>query len=240
MSAWKTLEPGAGSAPGSYDPDYYPVELLSLVKWTPARVLDVGCSRGATGRALKQRYPGVHVTGIEPEPVAAAEAARHLDQVHARPLEQVPVDAFPASGFDTVVLADVLEHLYNPWKALLALKPRLAPGGRLLISLPNARNAWLLNELAEGRFTYDTAGLLDVTHVRFFTLHEAQRMLAETGYVVEKLSFNVDERLAQLIPSLPESGVKDLDYGSLRLRGLDRQAFLECLSLQLLLIAKVA
>jgi 2-polyprenyl-3-methyl-5-hydroxy-6-metoxy-1,4-benzoquinol methylase len=93
------------------------------------------------------------------------------------------------------MLADVLEHLYDPWANLVKLGRHLAPGGKVYASIPNARNYWLISELVQGRWTYQSAGLLDVTHIRFFTLRECQRMFAETGYQVEKIVSVRDPRV---------------------------------------------
>jgi 2-polyprenyl-3-methyl-5-hydroxy-6-metoxy-1,4-benzoquinol methylase len=103
-----------------------------------------------------------------------------------------------AGQIDTVIVADVLEHLVNPWQVLVRLKSRLAPGAQVIASIPNARNIWLIwRLLTKGRWEYTERGLLDVTHLRFFTAEEIRRMFEETGYTVETYQMS-------MLPSLIE------------------------------------
>lgn len=178
-------------------PDSARPELTALMTDTPKRVLELGCHKGAMGAAIKQRFPGVHYTGIEINPDTAAIARTRLDEVLCEDLLTLDTDTHPAFAekFDALMLADVLEHLYDPWAMLVKLGRHLAPGGKVYASIPNARNYWLISELIQGRWTYQTAGLLDVTHIRFFTLRECQRMFAETGYQAEKIVSVRDPRV---------------------------------------------
>jgi 2-polyprenyl-3-methyl-5-hydroxy-6-metoxy-1,4-benzoquinol methylase len=84
----------------------------------------------------------------------------------------------------TVLLLDVLEHLYDPWRALARIRTWLAPGTRVLASVPNIRNLANLEELAAGRWEYGPHAVLDITHVRFFTRATLRRLFEETGYAV--------------------------------------------------------
>jgi len=168
--------------------DYVNEPMLQGVPGQPARVLELGCAGGAFGGALKARHPGAHITGIEPGHAAAEVAATRIDRVIASRLEEVD---FAAEGlapgtFDLVVAGDVLEHMVNPWAALVRVRPLIAPGGTLLACLPNVRNFQLIIALAlEGRFEYAERGLLDITHLRFFTLEEIRRMFEQTGYLLD-------------------------------------------------------
>lgn len=178
-------------------PDSARPELTALIADTPRRVLELGCHKGAMGAAIKQRFPGVHYTGIEINPDTAAIARTRLDEVLCEDLLALDTDTHPAFAgkFDALMLADVLEHLYDPWANLVKLGRHLAPGGKVYASIPNARNYWLISELIQGRWTYQSSGLLDVTKIRFFTLRECQRMFAETGYQVEKIVSVRDPRV---------------------------------------------
>lgn len=94
------------------------------------------------------------------------------------------------------VAADVLEHLVNPWNLLERLKPFLAPDARLLASIPNVRNVGFVSELLQGgRWEYGDHGLLDVTHLRFFTLSEIARMFDETGFKGDGFVVNISPAL---------------------------------------------
>ena len=175
----------------AFDPRYHEVprtEIASFIAEPPGAVLDVGCGAGATGKLLKEKFPGTRVIGIEINPRAAEHARRFLDQVICAPIEDVDLarDA-PGANVTTVLLLDVLEHLYDPWRALVRVRGWLAPGTRVLASVPNIRNLAVLDDLAAGRFQYAENGVLDVTHVRFFTREELRRMFEETGYRVRNL-----------------------------------------------------
>jgi GT2 family glycosyltransferase/2-polyprenyl-3-methyl-5-hydroxy-6-metoxy-1,4-benzoquinol methylase len=171
----------APAALGAYHLNDRP-ELAALVPAEARRILDVGCAGGRLGRRLKAGTER-EVVGIEVDPAAAAEARRHLDEVW--PLDLDAVERLPAGGFDCVICADVLEHLRDPERALRLLRRALAPGGRLLASIPNVRHASvLLPLLVDGRFTYRDEGILDRTHLRFFTLQEILALLGRAGFAV--------------------------------------------------------
>src|SRR3954469_10803582 len=108
-------------------------EILVHIPPTARRVLDLGCATGTTGAALKQRQ-GAHVTGIELEPEYAAEARRNLDEVIVADVAAPPALEPP---FDTLIAADILEHLADPWAALKHYAQLLEPGATAVVSLPN-------------------------------------------------------------------------------------------------------
>jgi len=174
-----------------FDPAYHQnprTEIASFLVEPPGTVLDVGCGGGATGRLIKQKFPGTKVIGIEINPRAADYARQFLDQVICAAIDDVDLAGeAPGAVISTVLLLDVLEHIYDPWRALARIRGWLAPGTRVLASVPNIRNLAVLDELAAGRFQYAENGVLDVTHVRFFTRGELRRMFEETGFRVNKL-----------------------------------------------------
>src|SRR4051812_36860084 len=107
-------------------------EILVHVPATARRVLDLGCATGTTGAALKARQPA-HVTGIELEPAYAQEAGQRLDEVITGDVEH----AEPDGTYDTLIAADILEHLKDPWTALRRYAQRLDRHGTAVVSLPN-------------------------------------------------------------------------------------------------------
>jgi 2-polyprenyl-3-methyl-5-hydroxy-6-metoxy-1,4-benzoquinol methylase len=148
------------------------------------KVLDVGCGRGQLGGAIHDL--GYRVTGIERNPEAAARAGGRLDEV-------VPIDlADPAVAeaaladrrFDVILFADVLEHLPDPLAVLRFYLRFLAPGGRVIISLPNIACWDRRLALMLGRFDYADAGIMDRTHLRFFTFRTAGILVREAGLTV--------------------------------------------------------
>ena len=181
---WKTH---LGDSVG-YDPQYHDnprVEIASFISEPPALVLDVGCGGGATGRLLKQKFPGIRVVGIESNAAAAAQARQFLDDVIGEPIDTAPVrERLRNERVALVLLLDVLEHLYDPWRSLLNVRSWLAPGTRVLASVPNVRNLVTLDDLAAGRWEYDRNGVLDITHLRFFTKASLRELFEDTGYDV--------------------------------------------------------
>jgi O-antigen biosynthesis protein len=218
-------------------------DLLPLVKPGIRRVLDIGCAGGRFGESLKSRYAGLNVTGIETHPAAAEVAATRLDRVIRKGIEAVDfaAEGIADGSIDMIVLADVLEHLYDPWRTLVRLKPLLAPGGYLLISVPNARNLGVISLLADrGVFPYAQAGLLDITHIRFFTASELNRMLTETGYRMEHGGSNIDGRFEAAYQRNKDRNNVTLQVGRMSLSGLTGDDVLELCTWQWLARAVVA
>jgi len=157
-------------------------EVRALIPVGARVVVDVGCGAGAMGAALKAERPGVEVRGIEPNAEAAARARPVLDDVATGSGEGSMPVGWPMP--DCVVLADVLEHMLDPWKALRHWRSRLGPGGSAVVSLPNIGHWSVLEALSQGRWDYAEDGLLDRTHLRFFTRATAIEMLEEAGFEV--------------------------------------------------------
>lgn len=152
---------------------------VSLLPKPLGRVLDVGCSEGRHADLLRERG-ATHIAGIELDARFAAAAAERYDEVVQG---SVPEDLeWPHASFDTILCYDILEHLYDPWSTVRRLRELLAPDGQLHVSIPNTRhkNVWL-PLVRHGTFNYSAAGLLDVTHVRFFTRRDAERMVRAAG-----------------------------------------------------------
>lgn len=149
---------------------------------TEKRVLDIGCSTGALGRALKSRSN--RVWGIEIDPQAAKIAERDLEQAVVGDLESMDVFShFEAGSFDVIIFADVLEHLRDPVAALQKVIPLLSAGGSIVVSLPNVAHGSVRLALLEGRFEYRPLGLLDETHLRFFTRRSMEDLLRSAGLI---------------------------------------------------------
>ena len=157
-------------------------ELRVLVPAGARRVLDVGCGGGALGAALRAERD-VEVLGIEGFPDAAARAAERLDGAICADLDALEELPWEHGAFDAMIFGDVLEHLRDPARLLRVLRPYLAEGGVLVVSIPNVKH-WsvLFPLLVDDRWTYEDAGLLDRTHVHFFTLAEIDAMLTACGY----------------------------------------------------------
>ena len=144
-------------------------------------VLDLGFGAGQFARRIRPacRY----LAGVELDPGAAAEGAGFFDQPVVGDLVEAISGPF-REPFDVIVAGDVLEHLPRPEKFLSALRPLLKADGALLVSLPNVANVTVRIGLLFGRFTYAPRGILDRTHVRFFTRETGRTLLEENGYHV--------------------------------------------------------
>jgi SAM-dependent methyltransferase len=147
------------------------------------RVLEIGCSGGCTGKLIKERLGVEFYAGVELMPDAAKQAAGSIDWIRCdnieEMIEQGRLGELPAGRFDAVLFLDVLEHLYNPWKVVNSLSGILSAKGILVGSIPNAGNLYVLWKIMRDRFEYEDEGLLDRTHLRFFTLHTIRNMLQE-------------------------------------------------------------
>jgi 2-polyprenyl-3-methyl-5-hydroxy-6-metoxy-1,4-benzoquinol methylase len=153
----------------------------AILGWLPSgqgrRLLDVGAADGLLSRHLTER--GWKVTGIEADPAMAAAGAAHCERMLAADLNR----GVPALDglFDAIVCGDVLEHLVDPATVLRALVGALAPDGDVIVSVPNVAHLWVRLSLLAGRFKYADRGILDRTHLRFFTRRSLDELLTAAG-----------------------------------------------------------
>lgn len=149
------------------------------------RVLEVGCGGGGTLAWLKESGRAGWLAGIELSAAAAAVARPRLDELYEGDVDR-HLDRFAPGSLDLVLCLDVLEHLVDPWTTLQRLQTLLRPGGRLIASLPNVRHhSVLLPLLFTGRWRYETAGIMDRTHLRFFSRRTALDLLEQAGLALE-------------------------------------------------------
>lgn len=146
------------------------------------QVLEIGCDCGATLLEIGNRFPNAKLYGYEINQ-KAAEIAGYAVKVQVGNIEERNLP-FEKQFFDYIILGDVLEHLRQPKKVLEYLYEFLRKDGELLISVPNLQHISVVKELLRGNFTYTRTGLLDETHIHFFTMKEIERMLEEAGYEV--------------------------------------------------------
>jgi 2-polyprenyl-3-methyl-5-hydroxy-6-metoxy-1,4-benzoquinol methylase len=177
-----------------------------------ARVLDVGCATGYIAARLTAR--GCSVTGFERDPIASVAAEEHCETVIVGDIES-PEDrrALPRD-FDVVLLGDVLEHLVDPWETLRFVGGLLATSGVVVASIPNVA-AWTVRlSLLRGRFDYAEQGLLDRTHLRFFTRAAAHELVRGAGFAIERECFAPIEQppglMRRLLPRATDVAVKSL------------------------------
>ena len=150
------------------------------------RVLDVGCAAGDLARVLAER--GCGVTGIEIDPEAAHQAEKHCERVVIGDVEELDLsEMLGDEAFDVIVFGDTLEHLKNPLRTLDRLKPFLRSEGYLVASIPNVAHGSVRLALIQGKFRYSPLGLLDNTHLRFFTRASVEQLFEDAGFLITGL-----------------------------------------------------
>jgi 2-polyprenyl-3-methyl-5-hydroxy-6-metoxy-1,4-benzoquinol methylase len=165
-------------------------EIEALVPESPSLVMDVGCGKGVTSQWLKQIRPNITTVGVEIDKSVAAVAASVVDTVLVADLEKglEALDSYKGR-VDLLLLLDVLEHLHDPWARLKEFKTFLAPAGVVIASIPNVRNFKVLVPLLmKGEWRYQDAGILDRTHLRFFTRRTVLELFAGAGYEIQKIT----------------------------------------------------
>jgi 2-polyprenyl-3-methyl-5-hydroxy-6-metoxy-1,4-benzoquinol methylase len=157
------------------------VWLLELFAPGP-RVLDIGCGTGAWGPLLRSRG-AAEIVGVEIAPEAASAAREVYDRILTTPSEELDLQQLGGT-FDTIIAADVIEHLVDPFDELQRWGDWVSPGGELVISTPNLRHFRVLRDLvARGRFDYvDGGGVMDRTHLRWFTEASLASAIERAGW----------------------------------------------------------
>jgi 2-polyprenyl-3-methyl-5-hydroxy-6-metoxy-1,4-benzoquinol methylase len=160
------------------------MDIIDLVPGSCEHILEIGCGTGATGAVIKEKNPDWYYVGLEIDEQAARIAGTRLDQVLSIDLDKIHPGQFnfEKEYFDLIIAADVLEHLYDPWRVMHFLWGFLKKNGKVLLSFPNTQNINLIANLVQGHWTYEKYGLLDATHIRFFTWAEIEKLLQGTGY----------------------------------------------------------
>lgn len=176
---------------------YIRSELVDMLPSVRGRFLEIGCGTGETLELLKKK--GAEYTAgvdINAESIKMA-TDKGLDSAVVADIEK---DDLPylEKEFDCIILADVLEHLYDPWNTLKKMTNYLADDGYLLVSLPNIKYYKIIRRLIfHDEWSYSDAGILDTTHIRFFTLGEIHRLLAFAGLksVVIRRNFSSSNKM---------------------------------------------
>jgi 2-polyprenyl-3-methyl-5-hydroxy-6-metoxy-1,4-benzoquinol methylase len=182
-------------------------ELARFIPPVAGRVLDIGCGTGGFGSTLRRSGGVRQLWGVEPVAEAAEQARSVYDEVRVGFFPDTSL-GLPGRAFDTVFLLDVLEHMVEPAEALAAVLPLLADDGLVVASIPNVRHFsvwWPL--VRHGTWTYTETGLLDRTHLRWFTSATMRELFETSGYQVVGLEpVNVTEPegwKARLLARLP-------------------------------------
>lgn len=151
------------------------------------RVLELGCGPGSQSKVFSERL-SCDVVGVEIDPQRAERAKVYCRKVLVADLERSDIRELVApERFDVVVCADVLEHLRSPESLLSKVKDLVSPGGYLVASVPNITHASIVYEMIHGRFEYRNEGLLDATHIKFFSHESLLRLFEDAGFCISEI-----------------------------------------------------
>jgi SAM-dependent methyltransferase len=166
--------------PSDY-PDVHNPDLLDRIPLDADVVLDVGCHKGMLGAVYRLRNPKARVLGVDHDIAAVRVAATRLTEAACLDIERDPLPFEVPAGYDCIIYGDVLEHLRDPWRLMREHAALLSPRGVMLICVPNAAHWSVVLKLLNGTFDYEGSGVLDRTHLRWFTLATMEKALQETG-----------------------------------------------------------
>lgn len=159
------------------------LEMLPYIPKDAKKILELGCGEGMFGSYLRDKM-SAEVWGIEIEPKFATKAKKNLDKVYIGDAESI-IRKLPARSFDVIVANDVLEHMVDPYSVLKEAKRILKKDGVVVSSIPNIRNFHVIYHLVRhGQWEYVESGILDRTHLRFFTSKSINNMYERLGYEV--------------------------------------------------------
>jgi glycosyltransferase involved in cell wall biosynthesis len=163
--------------------DQHNHDLVDRIPLSAQVVLDVGCGTASLSAAYRKRNPRARLLGIDKDPAVAELAAERLDELATVDVEDDPLPFDVPEGIDCIIYGDILEHLQNPWAILQRHAEALNPDGLMLICLPNVEHWSFAKRLLDGTWDYEESGLLDATHLRWFSLHSLRQGLARLGLV---------------------------------------------------------
>jgi len=159
-------------------------DMLEFLPSEYSKVLDVGCCNGSFKQALNK---SAECWGVEPFEKAAEIAKTKMDKVLMGSYDDVEKE-IPDNYFDLILAFDVIEHMEQPWNFLQSIKKKMTKNASIILSIPNVRWIYNLKELLYKKdWKYKDEGILDITHLRFFTEKSIVRLLNENGFEIEKM-----------------------------------------------------
>lgn len=199
---------------------YYNIrhEMLKYLPDNPKKIIDIGCGNGAFAEVLKNKT-GAEVWGIEYMDNEAQLAKEKLYKVYSGKCEDY-IDELPNNYFDVIYFNDVLEHLVDPFDVLDRIKYKLSDDGLVISSIPNLRSYdTFMKLLFKKDFKYDEDGILDKTHLRFFTKKSIRRIYEDLGYtIVTHEGINKTKSIRPILFNIPllftHMDMRDLQYAT--------------------------
>ena len=177
----------------NYHPSYIGPrnDIIKHIPDNAYKILDIGCSIGTLGKQIKHERD-VEVIGIEIDNDMASVAQKSLDKVITADVETLSLNTcFPSTYFDCVILADIIEHLKDPWSLLKNVSSILSSNGLVIASIPNIRHyTTILNLVVKGYWPYRERGIHDKNHIRFFTLRNINELFQNAGLEIVGIARN--------------------------------------------------
>lgn len=195
--------------------EHHNPDLLSFIPASSRNLIEIGCSSGALAREFKKGNPACSYLGVEIDPGFVDLARRYCDDVLCLDVEDADEDFFiRQSGRDCWIFGDALEHLKDPWRLLRRIRSRLPSHGCVVACIPNAQHWSLIVNLAIGEFRYQESGLLDKTHLRWFTKNTIVDLFSGAGFRIAEAASRVfhepsRDRFLPLIGQLAEACGRD-------------------------------
>jgi len=170
----------------------YNADLLAIIPADSARVVEIGCSSGILAKMFRQINPGCEYIGVEVDPEYARISREWCSKVLVGNVERMEEDVFGTLfPSDCWVFGDVLEHLYDPWALLKRIRGRLQKGASIAACIPNAQHWTVQVQLNLGYFQYQDMGIMDRTHIRWFTKSSIKEMFQSAGYEIVHASSRI-------------------------------------------------
>ncbi len=201
------------------------------------RTLEVGCAAGLFSFELKKKGVAQMVFGVETDYQVSKIASLYLDDVIHGDIEELELP-FPQGYFDGMFFLDVLEHLIDPWATLKKMKKYLKDDALVVMSIPNIRHHSIINNLVLGRWEYEDEGILDRTHLRFFTLSGMIKMIAEAGLKVKDIRRIFTQEFNRIKNLIAPGKKQNIDIGTCVLKNQSKEDIEDLFTYQYIIVAE--
>lgn len=184
-------------------------DALKLIPEISKKIIEIGCGSGALAREFKKSYPDSYWVGVEIDAHYAELAKRYCDITVVTNIDECNEDFYYAySNSDCWIFADVLEHLRDPWNVIRNIRNVIPNYGCVIASIPNVQNWSVISKLVTGDFRYEDYGLLDRTHLRWFTKKTIAELFLSNSFAIDQFYYrsfhNPDSNMIQLFGKIAE------------------------------------